>query len=227
MADNVLARVQREVAEWAQQFGDNPSHHPDYDGVKLFSIPPFLGMVEEIGEMAGPMAKLHQGRKFHNGPEEFAEYKARLRDGLADLLIFACDFARREGIDLSEALDRTWETVKQRRQASWEADKAKEPPLTGEPHRGPAQVGGYPRPPRGRDLAGAGLGRIGLDDRFNEQTGQGFAEPPEEPIQKVRLSRAGHVVTDSYNQHCSECGAPIHKLNSTGKCTTCYVRGKK
>jgi hypothetical protein len=45
-------------------------------------------------------------------------------------MVFMCDYASREGIDLNAVLHLTWEKVKQRRQATWVADKEKETPPT-------------------------------------------------------------------------------------------------
>ncbi len=118
----VLTEVQKEIGEWATQFGDNESKDPRYDGVALKSLPPLLGIMEEVGELVAPIVKRHQGRGF----EDVEEYTAQVRDSLADLLIFACDFANREGIDLAEVLEATWAIVRNRKQKTWIEDKAKE-----------------------------------------------------------------------------------------------------
>lgn len=89
---------------------------------KLQSLPPFLGMMEELGEIAAPVLKRHQGRGF----SDEREYHAAVYDGIADLMIFLCDFANREGIDLTEALNKTWRKVQSRNQSTWQADKDKE-----------------------------------------------------------------------------------------------------
>lgn len=222
--DCILTRVQAEISDWAQeQFGDNPSHHPLYEGAKLFSIPPFLGMVEEMGEIAAPQAKRHQGRKFKDGKG----YKEAIEDGLADLLIFACDFSRREGIQLAETLDHVWQTVKARRQVSWEADKAKETTL--------------------------GNGGVFLDGKpVAFVSNQGFAEPPDDitlaqvsnldlvpPTMKITeedialTSSFGDGVPSvgshkklnhSYNRFCGSCNkVPIHQHNSSGVCADCMA----
>lgn len=127
MSNCVLSRVQAEVAEWAKQFGDNESKWDRFvesTGLptKLFSMPPFLGMVEEMGELAAPMVKRIQGRGFKTE----AEYKPAVKDALADMLIFMCDYANREGVNLAETLEEVWDTVQKRRQQSWVEDKDKE-----------------------------------------------------------------------------------------------------
>jgi NTP pyrophosphatase (non-canonical NTP hydrolase) len=120
-----LDQIQREIGEWAtEQFGDNVSkdrssisfNHP------LGSIPSLLGIVEEVGELCRAVARRHQGR----GYEDIREHREAKEDALADMLVFTCDYANREAIQLNEVLDRVWTKVCKRRQESWAKDKAKE-----------------------------------------------------------------------------------------------------
>lgn len=72
--------IQEEIKEWARvNFGVNQSKvDPD---LMLGSLAPLMGMTEEVGEVTE------------------AETQADLEDGLADVLIYACDYAAREGMD--------------------------------------------------------------------------------------------------------------------------------
>lgn len=117
--------IQGEIGQWAaEQFRDNVSKDPTakYHGYPLDSIPPLLGMAEELGELCRVVGRRSQGRGYEIDDDA---YKAK-EDALADLLVFMCDYATREGIVLNEVLDKVWEKVQKRRQATWAADKAKE-----------------------------------------------------------------------------------------------------
>lgn len=194
----VLSKVQREVGEWAKQFGDNQSQHPLYEGAKLFSIPPFLGMVEELGELAAPLCKRHQGRGFTN----HKEYVDAVGDALADLIIFMCDFANRENIYLSGVLEEVWSTVKQRSQRTWAHDKEKE-----------------------KVEAIAEAANMSPPTESEEQTGQGWSEPTEEQPDTPKVAK-GHYLSPSYSQSCKQCGRPVHRSNTSSICTNCSVKNR-
>lgn len=132
MTRKTLGEIQDEIGEWAgNQFGTNPNRsvgHPGY-GSPLGSLPPLLGMGEEVGEITHGYLYRLQGRgDFHDTPF----YVKTIRDGLGDLLVFMCDFATRveaetgERMDLEEILNAVWEKVSHRRRMSWNADKAAE-----------------------------------------------------------------------------------------------------
>lgn len=126
-----LQDIQVEIGEWAQQqFGDNVSKDTSaaHYGDTLWEIPSFYGMISELGELAALDVRAMQGRSKLGGPSQIQEAR---EDALADCLVFMCDYAYRQNIDLNVVLDRVWEKVRQRRQATWEEDKAKEQPLTG------------------------------------------------------------------------------------------------
>lgn len=91
-------------------------------GIPLQELAPFLGMVEEIGELAGTMVKRHQGRGHH----DYETYHNNLKDGVADLDIFTNDFCNRVEVNRAASLEETWRVVKERSQKSWEQDKANE-----------------------------------------------------------------------------------------------------
>lgn len=121
-----LRDIQLEVGAWSrEQFGNNVSK--DKFSVcfqsPLGPWPAFAGVVEEIGEYARALARPHQGRWKEEKNGAVLEAK---KDAMADLLIFLSDLATREGIDLQEVLNTTWETVQKRRQATWVEDKEKE-----------------------------------------------------------------------------------------------------
>jgi NTP pyrophosphatase (non-canonical NTP hydrolase) len=120
-----LDQIQVEIAAWIhKEFGTNVSKDEDSIsfGCPLGSIPPFLGVVEELGELARVLGRRHQGRYKGTGVEAQIE-KA---DAIADLMIFLLDLAYREGVNVHETLNVVWEKVRQRRQATWNEDKAKE-----------------------------------------------------------------------------------------------------
>lgn len=120
-----LQEIQEEIGKWSNtQFGFNLSHDDtslSY-GAPLGSLPSLLGMVEEIGELCHAVIYKHQGR----GYSDPIEHRKAKEDALADLLIFACDFAERENISLLGVLNTVWETVSKRRKESWQNDKAAE-----------------------------------------------------------------------------------------------------
>jgi hypothetical protein len=115
-----LSEIQAEIQEWAKQFGTNISRDEDSMSYacSLDSLVPLLGMVEEIGELCHVTIYRHQGRGF-----TVEEARAARIDAVADLLVFMCDYATREGINLTEALNQVWEKVQYRRRDSWKKDK--------------------------------------------------------------------------------------------------------
>ena len=42
------------------------------------------------------------------------DHDAKMRDAVADILIFLCGFCSTQGIDLQEQVNETWEEVKKR-----------------------------------------------------------------------------------------------------------------
>lgn len=146
-----LEQIQREIGDWArEQFGDNVSKDPASPtyGARLGSLPSLLGMIEELGELVHVTVYRLQGRGFDN----LAEARDAKEDAIADTLVFMCDYACREGIDLNAVLDKTWKKVQNRRQASWMADKAKEGPTL--------QPGERPPSPLTIEQDGHGFGHV-------------------------------------------------------------------
>jgi NTP pyrophosphatase (non-canonical NTP hydrolase) len=118
-------QIQAEIGRWStENFGNNVSKDETSVnfGHPLGSLPSLLGMQEELGELARAVARRHQGR----GYDDPKDHRNAKEDALSDLLVFMCDYATREGIDLMVVLNRVWQKVKLRRQKSWAADKARE-----------------------------------------------------------------------------------------------------
>lgn len=226
--EDTLARIQSEIGEWSRnQFGEeNASKNPQFRDEELRDLPSLLGMVEEIGELVAPIVKLHQGR--YKGSLDQA--KEDIIDALGDLMIFMCDFAYRNDISLSDTLRMTWLKVQQRRQASWNEDKAKEPQgVPTSPHC--CECGNYY--PKSEFEGGEILCKKCLakkvSDKLNkellksaknqnsktpsniinemdvrEQTGAGFAEIPFESEETV-------LVEPPVYSNCRHCGGKIRK----------------
>jgi len=97
-----LADIQTEQRLWSlRNFGGHPAWHP------------LLGIQEEAGELAHAFLKRTQGiRKNQN-------HDAAIRDAVGDIVIYLMDFCSCEGIDLQEAIEGAWDTVRKR---NWKAD---------------------------------------------------------------------------------------------------------
>lgn len=93
-----LSAMQDEVGKWADHnFAPGP-------------LDPYMGIVEEVGELSHALLKRKQGIR-GMGEEEAQE---AVEDALADMIIFALDFSYRNNIDLDDAVARTWAKVRQR-----------------------------------------------------------------------------------------------------------------
>lgn len=120
-----LDQIQHEVGQWAShEFGQNVSRDNENVsfGYPLGSLPSLLGMIEELGELCRAVGRRHQGR----GHDNSAAYRAAKEDAVADLLVFLCDFACRENINLTSVLNEVWARVQKRRREHWVQDKARE-----------------------------------------------------------------------------------------------------
>ncbi len=94
-----LRQIQYEVSYWSRK------------NFALGSLAPLLGIVEEVGELCHATLKYHQGiRSLDNR----TKYEADRNDAVGDILIFLCDYANREDIDLIEVLNETWSKVRTR-----------------------------------------------------------------------------------------------------------------
>lgn len=214
-----LKQIQQEVGSWArEQFGDNKSkdvESPTFN-MPLGSLPAYLGMAEEVGELGHVIVYRHQGRGFAN----YDEAQAAKKDALADILIFMCDFATRENIDLIEALNETWNKVCKRRQASWLKDKANEVQVPTTEER--------PTPSTPFTSPSVTLGPPTLKP-IDEKVGKKFlsikASGPYDSIEQYRESMIamGRHPGKSYNRLCSRCRCvTIHDNDSQDICHGCY-----
>lgn len=99
-----LQQLQKEVAQWADKnFPDSKSYHP------------LLGVGEETGELMhahlkGEQSIRHSAAKIHN----------MKIDSIGDIIIYLADYCGRNCISLEEAVEKTWEQVKQR---DWQKNK--------------------------------------------------------------------------------------------------------
>lgn len=89
-----LAEVQAAVRPWQER--NFPDRQP---------WEPLLGVVEEVGEAAHSFLKRHQRIRLNE------DHAAKLRDALGDALVYLCDFANGEGVDLEEVLAEVWAEV--------------------------------------------------------------------------------------------------------------------
>ena len=98
-----IKEIQDEVKDWAyHNFGNQPSLHP------------LLGIGEETGELQHHFLKREQKIRTNEDHDE------KIKDALADLFIFMCDFSNCEDIDLEAVINGVWDNVKQR---NWKTNK--------------------------------------------------------------------------------------------------------
>jgi len=103
--EDTLAKVQFEMIPWvAHNFGDRPAWQP------------LLGIVEEVGELSHAFLKREQGIRTSEPHDE------NIKDAVADIMIYLCDFCNAEGINLHHVFQETWTEVKKR---DWQADREK------------------------------------------------------------------------------------------------------
>jgi NTP pyrophosphatase (non-canonical NTP hydrolase) len=96
-----IHKFQNEVAAWSRR---NFGPHKQDD--------PFLGVVEEVGEMAHAMLKARQGiRKGALGDQQAHQL---IKDAIGDLVVFLADYCASSNIDLNDTIEEVWNTVKQR-----------------------------------------------------------------------------------------------------------------
>jgi NTP pyrophosphatase (non-canonical NTP hydrolase) len=106
----MLKKTQDEIIEWSHRnFGEVPNSQIP------IRVSSFLGMVEEVGEIAHAILKQAQGIR---GTSE--EHEEELSDGIADLLVYTLDFCGRNNRNSEELLAKIWAKVKQR---DWNKNK--------------------------------------------------------------------------------------------------------
>jgi NTP pyrophosphatase (non-canonical NTP hydrolase) len=99
-----MKKIQAEIFEWStRNFGELPNSQ-----IPL-RISSFLGMVEEVGELAHAVLKWSQGIR---GTAE--EHQAEVEDSIADLLVYTLDFCARNNMDAEMLLANVWAKVKLR-----------------------------------------------------------------------------------------------------------------
>lgn len=93
----LLSEVQTELLPWQQH------NFPDSEPWE-----PLVGIAEEVGELSHSFLKRHQNIRMNE------DHNAKIEDALGDILIYVCDFANRQGVDLDKVLAETWAAVSQR-----------------------------------------------------------------------------------------------------------------
>ena len=103
MSDLTLRQLQKEQQPWVSH--NFPGREPYY---------PLLGVQEEVGELSHAHLKALQG--IRGTPEE---HHAAKIDAIGDIIIFLSDYATANGIDIQDAVEKTWAGVKKR---DWRKD---------------------------------------------------------------------------------------------------------
>jgi NTP pyrophosphatase (non-canonical NTP hydrolase) len=104
-----MERIQRELHEWRQNNFPGTSTAGDQ----------FMGMVEEMGELAHAMLKQRQRIR-----GSFEEHEAAQKDAIADLTIFMMGFCSAKGWNFQRVVEDTANDIMRR---DWAVN-----PLTGE-----------------------------------------------------------------------------------------------
>lgn len=110
-----LSEIQSEIGEWSRRnFGEQKSKATEQ---YLGSLAPLMGVAEEVGELMHVVLKRHQGIR---GYDDDGKFIAERNDAIADILVYLCDFACREGVDVAQCLADTWAGVQRR---DWEKNR--------------------------------------------------------------------------------------------------------
>jgi NTP pyrophosphatase (non-canonical NTP hydrolase) len=103
MSDLTFAQLQERSDAWrAANFSDT-NRDPDSQ---------FLGMVEEMGELAHARLKLDQ--QIRGGALGAAQLLSDERDAVGDLVIYLCGYCSARNLSLQECVEQAWEEVRQR-----------------------------------------------------------------------------------------------------------------
>lgn len=89
--------IQRQQAIWEQR------NFPDVTTDQIM-----IGIAEEVGELAHAHLKLAAGIRMNEGLD------AKLKDAIGDIAIFLIAYCNLNGLDFSEIVYKTWETVRSR-----------------------------------------------------------------------------------------------------------------
>jgi NTP pyrophosphatase (non-canonical NTP hydrolase) len=97
---DTLSTVQRESREWRARA------YPETRNIELQA----LGVCEEAGELAHAVLKYKQGIRGYDREKTCAE----VADAIGDIVIYACGVADQLDIDVSRAVYKAWEHVRDR-----------------------------------------------------------------------------------------------------------------
>ena len=107
----MLKTLQEAVSRWSRQnFGLNYSQ-TDKD-LMLDSLAPLMGIGEEYGELLHATLKYHQGIRGYDDPNK---YERKRDDAVGDIMIYLLDYCSREGIDLMQVTQKTWDEIVKKR----------------------------------------------------------------------------------------------------------------
>jgi NTP pyrophosphatase (non-canonical NTP hydrolase) len=101
-------QLQDEHREWVDR---------NFPGSKDNQYHPFLGLVEEVGEFAHVFLKSEQGIREGRNLEQIQALK---EDAVGDIIIYLADLCTKHGIDMQDAIDKTWGEVQKR---DWNKNK--------------------------------------------------------------------------------------------------------
>jgi NTP pyrophosphatase (non-canonical NTP hydrolase) len=93
----MLKELQNQLRPWQEHnFPNRPAWQP------------LLGLQEELGELSHAFLKREQNIRINENHNE------NIRDAVADILIFLCDFCNVENIDLETEVQKAWSEVSKR-----------------------------------------------------------------------------------------------------------------
>jgi len=101
--ENIIQSYQKQINEWSKRNFKDSTY-----------IDEFLGITEEVGELAHAILKQKQGIRIDENHEE------KIKDAVGDIFIYLCDFCNRKRLDLNEILDKVVPHVLSR---DWTKDK--------------------------------------------------------------------------------------------------------
>lgn len=104
--------LQDQVTVWSNEnFGNQPSYRP------------LLGLVEEVGELSHAHLKAEQGIR-----DTIEKLFAKKENAIGDIFVYGADYCAREGINLAQAIWKTWQEVSKRdwKKNPMDADKVAE-----------------------------------------------------------------------------------------------------
>lgn len=98
-----LRQLQTELGPWVRHnFGDPPWTQP------------YMGVVEEVGELSHALLKQEQGIR-----GTWDEHEAAARDAVGDVVVFLACLCLLRGWDLASIVESTWDEVRRR---DWQAN---------------------------------------------------------------------------------------------------------